>query len=137
MKHLATSLLAVFCVLVTSVQAAEQGSLQGSWTLQSAVYTKADGTVIKVSGEDRKSVKVLSNSYFSFVTVHKDGSFSSALTGTYQLKGNDYHETPQTGSVASMLNKTYEFKAKVEGDLWHHSGMEDGMKIEEVWVRLD
>ncbi len=137
MKHLATGLMAVFCLLVTSVQAAEPGSLQGSWALQSAVYTKADGTVLKLSDQDLKAVKVLSKSHFSFVTVHKDGSFSSALTGTYQLQGDSYHETPQTGSVASMLNKTYEFKAKVQGDLWHHSGMEDGMHIEEVWKRLD
>lgn len=137
MKNLAIGILAAFCFAVTPLQASEPSSLQGSWTLKSAVYTKADGTVIKVSGDDLKSVKVLSKSYFSFVTVNKDGSFSSALTGTYLLKGNDYHETPQTGSVATMLNKTYEFKAKVEGDLWHHSGMEDGMKIEEIWVRLD
>jgi hypothetical protein len=137
MKHLALWIFIIFCFAATPSQATEPRSLQGSWTLKSAVYTKADGTVIKVSGEDLKSVKVLSKSYFSFVTVNKDGSFSSALTGTYQLKGNDYHETPQTGSVASMLNKTYEFKAKVEGDLWHHNGMEDGMKIEELWQRLD
>lgn len=137
MKQLTFWVFAIFCFAATPLQAAEPTSLQGSWGLKSAVYTKTDGTVIKLSAEDLKSVKVLSKSYFSFVTVNKDGSFSSALTGTYQLKGNDYHETPQTGSVASMLNKTYEFKAKVEGDLWHHSGMEDGMKIEEVWQRLD
>lgn len=137
MKNLAFGLFALCSFISASLQASEPNSLQGSWTLKSAVYTKADGTVITLSGDDLKSVKVLSKSYFSFVTVNKDGSFSSALTGTYQLKGNDYHETPQTGSVASMLNKTYEFKAKVEGDLWHHSGMDDGMKIEEVWVRLD
>lgn len=55
MKHLATGLMAVFCLLVTSVQAAEPGSLQGSWALQSAVYTKADGTVIKLSDQDLKA----------------------------------------------------------------------------------
>lgn len=137
MKNLAFGLFALCSFISVSLHASEPNSLQGSWTLKSAVYTKADGTVISLSGDDLKSIKVLSNSYFSFVTVNKDGSFSSALTGTYQLKGNDYHETPQTGSVATMLNKTYEFKAKVEGDLWHHSGMEDGMKIKEVWVRLD
>lgn len=137
MKHLALWIFIIFCFAATPSQATEPRSLQGSWALQSAVYTKADGTVIKVSGDDLKSVKVLSKSRFSFVTVNKDGSFSSALTGTYQLKADSYHETPQTGSVASMINKTYEFKAKVEGDLWYHSGMEDGMKIEEVWERLD
>jgi len=137
MKHLATGLLAAFCILTSVVQAAEQGSLQGSWALVSAVYTKADGTVVRLSGQDLKSVKVLSKSHFSFVTVHKDGSFSSALTGRYQLTGDSYHETPETGSVPGMLNKTYEFKAKVENDLWHHSGMEDGVQIAEVWQRLD
>ncbi len=137
MKHLAIVFFAACGFIAASLQASEPASLQGSWALKSAVYTKADGSVIKVSGQDLKSVKVLSKSHFSFVTVNKDGSFSSALTGTYQLKGDSYQETPQTGSVAGMLNKTYEFKAKVEGDLWHHSGMEDGMQIEEVWVRLD
>lgn len=137
MKSLALWSLAAFCCVALPSIASEPATLQGSWILKSAIYTKADGTVFKVSGEDLKSVKVLSKSYFSFVTVNKDGSFSSALTGRYQLKGDSYHETPQTGSVASMLNKTYEFKAKVEGDLWHHSGMEDGMKIEELWQRRD
>ena len=137
MKHLLIGSLFVLCLTSLPSLALEPVQLQGSWILKSAVYTKADGTVIKISDKDMKSIKLVSKAYFSFVTVNKDGSFSSALTGTYQLKGNDYHETPQTGSVASMLNKTYEFKAKVEGDLWHHSGMEDGMKIEEVWVRLD
>lgn len=137
MKHLALWIFTAFCCVALPSIASEPATLQGSWTLQSAVYTKADGTVITLSADDLKSVKILSKGHFSFVTVNKDGSFSSALTGTYQLKGNNYHETPQTGSVANMLNKTYEFKAKVEGDLWHHSGMEDGMKIEEVWQRLD
>ena len=137
MKNLAIGIVAAFYFALAPLQASEPLSLQGSWILKSAVYTKADGTVIKVSGEDLKSVKVLSKSHFSFVTVHKDGSFSSALTGTYQLKGDSYDETPQAGSVATMLNKTYAFKAKVEADLWLHSGMEDGMKIEEVWQRQD
>lgn len=137
MKYLTLWIFTAFCFAASPLLAAEPTSLQGSWTLKSAVYTKADGTVIKVSGEDLKSVKVLSNSHFSFVTANKDGSFSSALTGTYQLKGDSYHETPEAGSVATMLNKTYEFKAKFEGDLWLHSGMEDGMKIEELWQRLD
>lgn len=137
MKSFALWTFAIFCFATAPLQAAELTSLQGSWGLKSAVYTKADGTVITLSGNDLKLVKVLSKSHFSFVTVNKDGSFSSALTGRYQLKGDSYHETPQTGSVAAMLNKTYEFTAKVEGNLWLHSGMEDGMKIEEVWERLD
>lgn len=137
MKNLALLLLVACWFIATPLWASESFLLQGSWALKSAVYTKADGTVIKGSGADLKSVKVLSKGHFSFVTVHKDGSFSSALTGTYQLKGDSYQETPLTGSVAAMLNKTYDFKAKVEDNLWHHSGMEDGMHIEEVWVRLD
>lgn len=137
MKLLALWGFIIFCCTAASSQAAEVISLQGSWTLKSAVYTKADGTVFKLSTGDLKSVKILSKAHFSFVTVNKDGSFSSALTGSYHLKGDSYHETPEAGSVAAMLHKTYEFKAKVEGDLWHHSGMEDGMKIEEVWERLD
>lgn len=137
MKQVIAVIFTVFALLCLPLQALESSTLQGSWTLQSAVYTKADGTVIKLSADDLKSIKILSKGHFSFVTVNKDGSFSSALTGTYQLKGNDYHETPQTGSVASMLNKTYEFKAELKDNLWLHSGMEDGMKIEEVWVRLD
>lgn len=137
MKNLALWIFAAFSFAALPLFALEANQLQGSWVLKSAVYTKADGTVIKLSGEDLKSVKVLSSSHFSFVTVNKDGSFSSALTGRYQLQGDSYHETPQAGSVATMLNKTYEFKAKVEGDLWLHSGMEDGMKIEEVWQKLD
>lgn len=137
MKNLALGIFIAFCCAALPSKASESKTLQGSWTLKSAVYTKADGTVITLSEGDLKSVKILSKGHFSFVTVNKDGSFSSALTGNYQLKGESYNETPLTGSVPSMLNKTYEFKAKVEGDLWHHSGMEDGMKIEEVWVRLD
>lgn len=137
MKSFALWTFAIFCFAAAPLQATELTSLQGSWTLQSAVYTKADGTVITLSDGDLKSVKILSKGHFSFVTVNKDGSFSSALTGSYQHKGESYNETPLTGSVPGMLNKTYEFKAELKDNLWLHSGMEDGMKIEEVWVRLD
>lgn len=137
MKHLLIGSLFVFCLASFPSHALEPAQLQGSWILKSAVYTKTDGTVIKISDQDMKSIKLVSKEYFSFVTVNKDGSFSNALTGRYQLQGDSYQETPEAGSVPAMLNKTYEFKAKVEGDLWHHSGMEDGTKIEELWQRLD
>lgn len=137
MKHLLLGSLFVFCLASFHSNALEPAQLQGSWILKSAVYTKADGTVIKISDKDMKSIKLVSKEYFSFVTVNKDGSFSNALTGRYQLQGDSYQETPEAGSVPAMLNKTYEFKAKVEGNLWLHSGMEDGMKIDEVWQRLD
>jgi hypothetical protein len=137
MKNLALWIFSAFCCLALPSLASEPATLQGSWTLKSAVYTKADGTVITLSDGDLKSVKILSKGHFSFVTANKDGSFSSALTGSYQHKGESYNETPLTGSVPGMLNKTYEFKAELKDNLWLHSGMEDGMKIEEVWVRLD
>jgi hypothetical protein len=137
MKHLLIGSLFVLYLTSLPSLALEPVQLQGSWILKSAVYTKADGTVIKLSDQDMKSIKLVSKAYFSFVTVNKDGSFNNALTGRYQLQGDSYKETPEAGSVPAMLNKTYEFKAKLDGDLWHHSGMEDGTKIEELWQRLD
>ena len=137
MKTLFIGFFVAFIAQPMAAHAVDTMQLQGSWTLKSAVYTKADGSKINISAQDLQSIKVLSKQHFSFVTADKNGNFSSALAGSYQIKGDSYQETPESGSVPAMLHKTYHFKARLEGKLWFHSGMEDGVKIEEVWQRLD
>jgi hypothetical protein len=109
--------------------------LVGAWQLVSARYTAADGKVTEVSGDQVRSLKVLNDGRFSFVTVKADGTFIRAAAGRYAVDRNSYTETIDYTSVDNIRGKTYTFKWRVEGNTWYHSGELEGSRFEEVWRR--
>ena len=56
--------------------------------------------------------------------------------GTYTLKGNEYAEsvTYATESVRSLLNITFHFKIRVDGDTLTQKGTDNNFN--EVWKRV-
>jgi hypothetical protein len=67
---------------------------------------------------------------------------TSALGGSYTLKGEAYEEVPEYGVGEGLLEalkgKTQSFKWKIEGNKWHHTGkLSTGQTIEEVWERVE
>src|SRR5690606_12123029 len=112
-------------------------SLAGTWELEYAIYKNAQGEVVgEIKDKTTLSRKILSAQHFAFITWSKEGVFTVAASGTYQLKGSDYLETIDVTSEARLMGKTYEFNATINNDLWIHKGMEDGILIEEHWRKL-
>ena len=128
-------LIASSIAVCATTQACE--SLEGAWELTYAIYKDQQGKVvqeIKAGGE--KSLKILSQQHFSFITMDKDGKFSVAGAGTYSLTGSKYAETVSFASMDRLLGKVYEFNCQMKDGLWIHTGSEDHLSIEEHWRRV-
>lgn len=111
--------------------------LQGSWELQSAIYRDSQGKVVaEIKDQQTKSRKLIAGHYFSFITWQADGKFEVAASGTIKVDVKGYHEQVDTTSLARLQGKTYHFACQVSGDQWLHQGLEDGIEIEEHWLRV-
>lgn len=128
--------LLVALLLLASPWASACGNLQGAWELAYAVYTDKEGKVVyEIKGDSDKSLKILSQNHFSFITQRKDKSFAAAGAGTWSVEDNQYTEVVSYASLDRLMNKTYEFNCQLKDGTWIHSGDEDGIHIEEHWRR--
>jgi hypothetical protein len=111
-------------------------SLVGSWELVSGFCIGEDQTVIDYAQAEIKSLKVLSEGNFSFVTTTR-GTFYAAGAGDYTVKDGLYLETPKLASHDFMVGKPFEFQYKLDGDTWENSRWVNGIRIEhEIWRRV-
>ncbi len=137
MKKVPLFFLVAFSSFIFSSWAMACESLQGAWQLEYAVYKDQQGKVVyEIKGDSDKSIKILSQQHFSFITQSKDGKFSAAGAGTYTLKGDAYTEVVSYASLDRLMGKTYHFKCQLKEGTWIHSGNEDGVHIEEHWNRV-
>lgn len=137
MKKFTLFFLVLFGSFIFSSWAMACESLQGAWQLAYAVYKDQQGKVVyEIKGDSDKSIKILSQQHFSFITQSKDGKFSAAGAGTYTLKGDAYTEVVSYASLDRLMGKTYHFKCQLKEGIWIHSGNEDGVHIEEHWKRV-
>ncbi len=110
--------------------------LAGAWELVSGSYTGEDGAVVDYSGASVKSLKVLAENKFSFVTTSQ-GAFYAAGGGDYVIENDLYVEIPRLASHPNMVGKRFTFQYRLEGDLWTNSRWQDGVRVEhEVWKRV-
>jgi hypothetical protein len=112
--------------------------LLGTWKRISGKY---NGEVSPLP-EGTTQVKHVTPTHFIWAVYGHDGKVSDALGGTYTLKGDGYVETPQygVGDLLELKGKPQEFKWKVEGNKWYHTGkvsIGDGVTVEEVWERVE
>jgi hypothetical protein len=130
------------CLLVSSLltltvaHAHAADPLAGAWQFVSGRYTDADGKVTEASSPELRSLKVLNGSRFVYITTKKDGEFVRSAGGEYAITGNAYAEKIDASSAEVMRGKTYSFEWRVEGELWYHTGMKDGVRLEEIWRRV-
>lgn len=110
--------------------------LIGTWKCISAKY---DGKEVK-RPEGYTQLKHVTPTSFMWAIYDGDGKLAAALGGSYKLKGDEYVETPEYGTgdgLENLKGKAQEFKLKVDGNKWHHTGMlSSGLTIEEVWERV-
>jgi hypothetical protein len=114
-----------------------ENKLVGTWKLVSG---KQGGQDIQLP-EGLTMLKHVTPSHFMWAIYDKDGKVMSALGGPCTLKGEDYEETPEYGIgdvLEQLKGKPQQFKWKVEGNKWHHTGkLSSGLTIEEVWERVE
>lgn len=126
--------LAVSCQ-TSSMPGSSAMPLEGGWEFVSGRYTAADGKVTEIASPQLRAVKTIGNSRFSFISVRADGTFVRAGGGQCTFSGNTYTERLDYASAESMRGKTYSFESRLDGDTWYHSGLNEGIRFEEVWRR--
>ena len=113
-----------------------EGRLVGTWKLISARY---GGREFK--GEGVTTIKHVTPTQFMWATYDGDGKVTRAAGGGYTLNGETYEETPEYGisdDFDLIKGKTQTFTWKVDGNTWHHDGkLSNGLRIEEVWERVE
>jgi hypothetical protein len=117
--------------------AKSDNKLIGTWKSVSAKYGGEDAP----RPEGMTVLKHVTPTQFMWAIYDKDGKVLACLGGTYTLKGEDYVETPEYGIgdvLEQLKGKPQEFKWKIEGNKWHHTGkLSTGLSIEEVWERVE
>ncbi len=113
-----------------------QNPFMGAWELLSGFYVGENGTITNYDQANIKSLKVLSESKFSFVTT-ANGTFYAAGAGDYLVENDTYMEIPGLASEPAMIGQRYAFQYKLEGDTWTNSRRREGVVVEsEVWRRV-
>ena len=110
--------------------------LVGAWELVSGSFLGENNAVINYFDSAMKSLKVLSESKFSFIT-YAQGMFYAAGGGDYISENGVYVEIPTLASHPDMIDKRYEFQYQLEGDTWTNSRWQNGIRVEhEIWRKV-
>jgi hypothetical protein len=110
--------------------------LIGAWELISGFYVEENGAVTNYENANLRSLKVLSEGKFAFVTS-ANGAFYAAGGGDYLVENDIYTEIPSLASEPAMIGQRYAFQFKLEGDTWTNSRRQEGVVVEsEVWKRV-
>ena len=120
--------------------AKDAGSLLGTWRLVSAKY--GDAKEFSDVSNQGPHIKMLTADRFIWVIYDaKTNLISRSMGGSYRLQGASYTETVEFFLPAGMkvyLGKEQVFTIRIEGDKLFQSGkLSDGMKIEEIWQRVN
>lgn len=126
----------LFFLVACSVHA-NDNLFAGSWELVSGEYINHEGNLVLYKDLNLHSIKVISGSHFSFVTMSGDKFWSSGA-GTFKSTNSEYIESPLYTSFRSPKGKKYVFKYRIDGDTWFSSRWENEKRVEhEVWRRIN
>ncbi len=111
--------------------------LQGTWVLAAFKYTLPD-TVISGNSQAFNSLKIFGSSHFIYIGKSlPDHMFKRAGGGRYQLNGDQLTEIMDFSSLANMLGKAFQYKVKIEGNTYYHTGQINDIYVEEIWKKLE
>ena len=123
--------------LVAQGQDSSKKKLIGTWVLAAFQYTLPD-TVISGNSKMFNSLKIFGSSHFVYIAKSLPNHvFNRAGGGRYQLSGDQLTEVMDFSSLGNMLGKSFQYKIKVEGDTYYHSGKINDIFVEEIWKRLE
>lgn len=123
-------------VLYSCQASAIHNQFKGTWQLISGEYIDHQGTLIDYNDLNLKSIKVLSDSHFSFVTL-SGSKFWSSGSGSYRFQQQSYIETPIYTSYQHDDNAEYTFSYKIDDGYWYNERWQQGIRVEyEVWQKV-
>lgn len=124
-------------LLVSPVALASAAALKGVWKLESGEYMNGDGKLISYESLNMQSLKVISDTHFSFTSMKGD-TFWASGTGSYTFEDGKYVEKLQLNSFGENPGAMFAFDSKVKGDYWYNARWENGVRVEyEVWQKVE
>ena len=115
---------------------ANENLFYGTWELISGEYTDNEGNSKDYGELNLRSLKVITQTHFSFVTMSGDKFWSSGA-GSFTYTNSEYIESPLYTSFNAPEGTKYVFKFRFDGDKWFSSRWEDGKRVEyEVWKKV-
>lgn len=122
---------------IAQQQDSSNNKLIGTWVLAAFQYTLPD-TVISGNSKIFNSLKIFSSSHFVYIAKSlPNHAFNRAGGGRYQLNDDQLTEVMDFSSLSNMLGKSFQYKIKVEGDTYYHSGKINDIFVEEIWKKLE
>jgi hypothetical protein len=113
--------------------------LDGAWRM---IALERPGEDKPVKPEGWEQTKLVVGGRFVW-TVVKDGEMLRSAGGKYTAGADEYTEEVEFVAHPAdewMVGKTIKFKAKLDGDKWHHEGTikttRGEVKIKEIWERI-
>jgi len=107
--------------------------MAGTWRSSGRLQ---DGKVVLNPPRARKTFKILTGTRFQWAAINAETKeFFGTGGGTYTFKDGKYTENIEFFSRdSSRVGASLTFNGKLDGDLWHHSGMSSkGTPIYEIW----
>jgi hypothetical protein len=111
------------------------GILEGTWEIVSQRLIYSD-SVVDRSAQVATTLKILNATHFAFGRQLKDAEEVIAGGGRYTFDGETYTEHILYHSADGLAGSSIPFKARIEGDLWYHTGRVGSFEMEEVWRRV-
>lgn len=136
MNKFASVILVILVIFLSFSVNANENQFSGTWKLISGEYVDNKGNLISYEELNLRSLKVITTTHFSFITMSGDKFWSSGA-GTYTYSNSVYIESPLYTSFNSPIGKRYVFNYTIEGDKWFSSRFENDKRVEyEVWQRV-
>lgn len=131
------SLTLAALLIFTPMAMASSTDLQGVWQLESGEYVNGEGELISYESLNMQSLKIISESHFSFTSMKGD-TFWASGTGSYEFSDGKYIESLQLNSFGEAPGAVFEFDSKIDGDYWYNTRWKEGTRVEyEVWKRVE
>lgn len=108
---------------------------EGTWEIVSQKLVYPDSTVDRTD-QVPHTLKILNATHFAFGRQMGEEEVYAG-GGTYTIDGETYTEHIEFHSAGALVGQSVTFDARIEDDLWHHSGQIDDFVLEEVWRRVD
>ena len=112
------------------------GPLDGAWEMVRGKQTRADGSVVEITREDRQALKIIGTGHFVYISQDGPEAFHGAHGGRCEIDGNEYTEHVDHAFLEEMRGQSYTFEFRLEGDEWHVRGRFGDLELEEVWRRV-